>query len=150
MIRVGSKESRSGKRTKAQISFNMSRVRSSGSVIEKRMQLVLRQAHLRARKQPKMFGRPDFVIPGLKIAIFCDSHFWHGYRWMTKRKEIRRNRAFWMSKILGNMRRDRIVNRRLRREGWIVLRFWEHQIMRSSDKCLVRVKRAVARRGNGI
>jgi DNA mismatch endonuclease Vsr len=150
VVRAGAKESRRGKRTKAQISFNMSRVRSSGSAIEKRMQLVLRQAHLRAKKQPKMFGRPDFVIPGLKIAIFCDSHFWHGYRWKTKRKEIRRNRAFWISKILGNMRRDRIVNRRLRTEGWIVLRFWEHQIVGSSDKCLLRVKRAVARRENGI
>jgi DNA mismatch endonuclease Vsr len=135
-----------GERTKEQISFNMSRVRSSGSEIEKRMRLVLTRGKLRVTKQPKMFGRPDFVLPRMKIAIFCDSHFWHGYRWKTKQREIRRNRAFWVHKILGNMRRDRIVNRRLRRDGWIVLRFWEHQILRSSEACLLKVKRAVSER----
>jgi DNA mismatch endonuclease (patch repair protein) len=112
------------------------------------MHLVLARANFRVKKHPKMFGSPDFVFPRMKIAIFCDSHFWHGYRWKTKQKEIRRNRAFWVSKILGNMRRDRVVNRRLRREGWIVLRFWEHQIMQSPEECIARVKQAVDERKN--
>lgn len=148
MIRKALKGAAKGKRTKGQISFNMSRVRSTGSKIEKRMHTVLARANLRVKKQPKMFGRPDFVFPRLKIAIFCDSHFWHGYSWKTKQKEIRRNRAFWVSKIIGNMRRDRIVNRHLRRDGWIVLRFWEHQIIKSPEECMASVKRAINERKN--
>jgi DNA mismatch endonuclease Vsr len=148
LIRTALKRRVRGKRTKAQISFNMSRVRSTGSEIEKRMHLVLARANFRVKKHPKMFGSPDFVFPRMKIAIFCDSHFWHGYRWKTKQKEIRRNRAFWVSKILSNMRRDRVVTRRLRREGWIVLRFWEHQIMQSPEQCISRVKQGVDERKN--
>ncbi len=148
MIRRSLKGRSKRKRTKTQISFNMSRVKSTGSEIEKRMQTVLALANLRAKTQPKMFGRPDFVFPRMKIAIFCDSHFWHGYSWKTKQKEIRRNRAFWVSKIVGNMRRDRIVNRHLRRDGWMVLRFWEHQIVKTPERCVARVKRAIIKRKN--
>jgi len=135
-------------RTKAQISFNMSRIKSAGSKIERRMYNALAGARFHVKKQPKIFGRPDFVLPRLKIAIFCDSHFWHGYKWKAKQKEIRRNRAFWVSKILSNMRRDRTVNRRLRRDGWIVLRFWEHQITQCAEDCVAKVKQAIAERKN--
>lgn len=148
LIRAVSRSALKRRRTKAQISFNMSRVRSTGSEIEKRMQMLLAQANLRVKKHPKIFGRPDFVFPHLKIAIFCDSHFWHGYRWRIKQKELRRNRAFWLSKILSNIRRDRLVNRHLQRRGWKVLRFWEHQIMKSAEECLATIKLAVAQRRN--
>jgi DNA mismatch endonuclease Vsr len=131
------------RRTKAQITFNMSRVRSAGSEIERVMESALRQAKLHAQKHPDMFGRPDFVFPLTKIAVFCDSHFWHGYRWAIKKKEIKKNRTFWLPKILGNMRRDRTVNRRLRAEGWTVLRFWEHNILRSTDRCVAKIKAAI-------
>ena len=131
------------KRAKAQISFNMSRVRSKGSEIEQVMEAALRRAKLRPRKHRKMFGRPDFVFPRAMVAVYCDSHFWHGYKWKVKQKEIRRNRSFWVPKILSNMRRDRLVNRRLREGGWMVLRFWEHQILRFPDLCAACVKEAV-------
>jgi DNA mismatch endonuclease Vsr len=131
------------RRTKAQISFNMSRVRSTGSEIERVMEAALRQAKLYAQAHPDMFGRPDFVFPRARIAVFCDSHFWHGYRWAIKKKEIKKNRGFWLPKILSNMRRDRTVNRRLRAEGWTVLRFWEHRILNSTDRCVAKIKAAI-------
>lgn len=121
----------------------MSRVRSTGSKIEEVMEAALRRARLRPTKHPNMFGRPDFVFPRASIAIFCDSHFWHGYNWKVKQREIRRNRSFWVSKILSNMQRDRLVNSRLRSDGWTVLRFWEHQILRFPDRCAARVKKAI-------
>lgn len=131
------------RRTKAQISFNMSRVRSTGSEIERVLEAALQRARLRAKKHADMFGRPDFVFPRAKVVVFCDSHFWHGYRWTIKKKEIRRNREFWIPKILANMRRDRTVNRRLRAEGWMVLRFWEHHILQSADRCVAKIKDAL-------
>jgi len=132
------------KRTKAQISFNMSRVKSAGSKIEHALEAALHKAKLRPTKHPKMFGRPDFVFPRSRVALFCDSHFWHGYNWKVKQQEIRRNRVFWVPKILGNIRRDRLVNRSLRQEGWTVLRFWEHQILRTPERCAARVKQALS------
>lgn len=135
------------RRTKKQISFNMSRVRSKGSEIERVMDSALRRENLKPARHPRMFGRPDFIFRRARVAVFCDSHFWHGYNWKVKQKEIRRNRSFWVPKILSNMRRDRVVSHRLRREGWTVLRFWEHQILRSPDRCAARVKEAVSRAG---
>jgi len=134
------------RRTKAQISYNMSRVRSTGSEIERVMEEGLRRAGLRPKKHPVMFGRPDFVFPRARVAVFCDSHFWHGYNWKVRQMGIRRNRSFWVPKILSNMRRDRQVNRRLREEDWTVLRFWEHQILRFPERCAMRVRKAIAAR----
>ena len=134
---------RKRRRTKRQISFNMSRVRSEGSKIEQVMEAALRRARLRPRKHPKMFGKPDFVFPRAMVAVFCDSHFWHGYKWKVKQKEIHHNRSFWVPKIVGNMRRDRLVTHRLRRKGWSVLRFWEHEILQFPDRCAACVKKAV-------
>ena len=132
------------RRSKVQISFNMSRVRSTGSEIEQVMEAALRRRRMKPIRHPKMFGRPDFAFPRAKVAVFCDSHFWHGYNWKMKQKELRRNRSFWVQKILSNMRRDRFVNRRLRKEGWTVLRFWEHQILRSPDGCAARIRKAIS------
>ena len=130
------------KRTKAQISFNMSRVRNKGSEIERLMEGLLRKLGLKPTRHPKIFGHPDFAFPHAKVAIFCDSHFWHGYDWKTKKEEIKRNRAFWIRKIENNIRRDHLVTRRLKKDGWIVLRFWEHQIRREPGRCCERVEKA--------
>jgi len=81
---------------------------------------------------PKMHGRPDFIIRKKRIVIFCDGEFWHGYKYDEKKKPPKK---FWRDKIEGNMRRDQKVSRKLRREGWSVLRFWERDIHRDSDKC---------------
>jgi len=86
---------------------------------------------------PKMFGNPDLIIKRKKIAIFCDGDFWHGYKYDEKKRLAKK---FWRDKIEGNMERDRKVTRKLRSEGWSVLRFWEHDIEKNPDKCLRRIK----------
>jgi len=71
---------------------------------------------------------PDFVFLKSRTAIFVDGCFWHGCpRHATKPKN---NRAFWRRKLASNKRRDRLVNRALRRAGWRVLRVWEHELRR--------------------
>ena len=95
---------------------------------------------IRYRKQYPIFGKPDFVVVGRRIAIFCDSEFWHGYRWgKRRRKEHKSNQSYWFPKIERNRARDRLVNRRLRRSGWQVVRFWEHEIRRDPTNCALQV-----------
>jgi len=130
----------SRKRTAAQISYNMSRVRSSGSKIELRLAGALRQRRLRFKCQVhNLPGSPDFVLKGRKICIFCDSEFWHGFRWRTARMQIKSNRAFWISKIEDNIKRDRRITRQLRARGWIVIRLWERDILERLKWCTERI-----------
>lgn len=118
----------------------MSRVRSSGSEIETILGKALWRAGVRYRRQYSVFGKPDFVIVSRRIAIFCDSEFWHGYRWgIRRRSEHKTNQPYWFSKIERNRARDRLVNRRLRSEGWIVIRFWEQEICSDPYDCAARV-----------
>lgn len=131
-------------RTK-QISYTMSRVRSSGSVIERALGRAMWGAGLRYRKQYPIFGRPDYVLVKHRVAIFCDSEFWHGYRWGERRKnQHKSNQAFWFAKIERNRARDRLVNRKLKRDGWHVVRFWERQIVASSSQCAAAIAQLVS------
>lgn len=93
------------------------------------------------RKHWKVQGKPDFAWPGRRIAVFVDGCFWHG---CAKCKYLpRTNVAFWRSKIETNQTRDRRVRRSLRRQGWTVLRFWEHEVKRTPDRVALRIAAVV-------
>ena len=112
------------KKTKDQIKKNMQAVKACGSKIENRLGKALWAEGYKYRKNyKKIEGKPDFALVSSKIAIFCDSEFWHGYDWKNKRKEIKTNKVFWIKKIERNMERDKEVNKLLRKNGWMVLRF---------------------------
>jgi DNA mismatch endonuclease, patch repair protein len=83
----------------------------------------------------KLTGRPDFVFPKLKLAVFVDGCFWHGCPKHGTRPKA--NAGFWLAKITGNKARDRRVNRLLRAEGWRVLRIWEHELSRKNEPRLL-------------
>jgi DNA mismatch endonuclease Vsr len=118
----------------------MSRVRSAGSQIENELGRALWRAGIRYRKQYRIFGKPDFVIVSHRVAVFCDSEFWHGYRWGARRQlEHKSNQSYWFAKIERNRARDRLVNRRLRNAGWTVIRFWEREILHDPEKCAAEV-----------
>ena len=106
--------------TKEKRSWVMSRIRSKDTKIEKTMASLLRKNRIHYRRFPKLFGNPDFNIEK-KVLLFCDGDFWHGYRYAEKKRPPKK---YWRDKIEGNMRRDRKVSRKLRREGWSVLRIW--------------------------
>ena len=132
------------KLTSEQIHYTMSRVRSTGSAIERQLGSALWKAGFRYRKQYRIFGKPDYVLVSARIAIFVDSEFWHGYRWGKRAKEaFRSNQEYWYSKIERNRARDRKVNKELTRHGWIVLRFWEHEITTNPADCIARVRAAL-------
>ena len=110
----------------------MSRIRGKDTKIEIKMEEILKKTGFKFEKHPEMYGNPDFAHKRKRIAIFCDGDFWHGYRYDEKKKP---SKKYWREKIENNMRRDRRYSRRLRREGWSVLRLWEHDIEKNPDKC---------------
>ena len=131
--------------TKEKRSWVMSRIRSKDTKIEKTMASILRKNKIHYRRYPKLFGSPDFIIEK-KVLLFCDGDFWHGYRYAEKK---RLPKKYWREKIEGNMRRDRKVSRKLRREGWSVLRMWEHDIKKNPEKCMGKILRKRTERKHG-
>ena len=117
-------------------SWVMSKIRSRDTKIEKRTASLLRKNGLHYRRFPKTFGSPDFVVEK-SVLVFCDGDFWHGYRYGEKK---RLPKKFWRDKIERNMERDRKVTRRLRADGWSVVRLWEHDIEKNPGLCLRRIK----------
>jgi len=117
-------------------SWVMSRIRGTNTKIDLRMNEMLSNTRYKYEMYPKMFGNPDFILSRKRIVIFCDGDFWHGYRYHEKK---RLPKKFWRDKIERNMRRDLAVSRKLRRDGWSVLRFWEHDIEKNPEKCMRRI-----------
>lgn len=87
-------------------------------------------------------GKPDIAITKWKIAVFCDSSFWHG-RDFDKKKPVATNHDYWEKKIRANMKRDEQVNKQLREQGWVVLRFWDFDINKNLDDCVRAVREAI-------
>src|SRR5262245_11512006 len=114
--------------SKAKRSALMAAVRSAGNKsTELRLASAFRAFGLRGwRRHCNLYGKPDFAFPALRIAVFVDGCFWHGcpvhYRTPAS------NKSFWRQKILTNVARDRAVRRALKKRGWVVLRFWEHEL----------------------
>ena len=123
-------------KTKEQISYNMKQVKCKDSEIERILRNELWKRGLRYRKNVKtIMGKPDIVFKRKKVAIFCDSEFWHGYDWEHKNKEIKTRREFWIPKIERNIEREREVTKTLEDEGWTVVRFWGKQIKKDPTGC---------------
>lgn len=131
-------------KTKEQISYNMRQVKNKDTKIEIILRKELWNRGLRYRKNTnKVFGHPDIAFIGKKIAVFCDSEFWHGFNWSEKQKEIKSNQDFWIKKIERNMQRDMEVNAQLESDGWTVLRFWGNEIKKDTVKCADIIEKAV-------
>lgn len=126
---------------------NMQAIRSKDTTIELRMRKALWQRGVRYRKNyKKLVGKPDIAITKYKIAVFCDSDYWHGYDWESRNQRIKSNRDYWVPKIERNMKRDREVTATLQEEGWLVLRFWEWQIRKQLDECVEEVLQSIEAR----
>ena len=130
--------------TKAKRSQVMSRIRGRGNKETEvaLMRLFRRQGITGWRRHAPIFGKPDFVFPKLKLAVFVDGCFWH--RCPKHSNLPRNNRPFWKRKLESNVRRDRLVNPTLRNRGWSVLRVWQHELeSRKEQRLLRRLQRAL-------
>jgi DNA mismatch endonuclease (patch repair protein) len=115
----------------------MSRVKNRDTGLERRLRSALHSRGLRFRKHvASLPGRPDLVIARVRLAVFIDGDFWHGYRFPSWEHTLP---DFWRQKISLNRARDRRNFRKLRRAGWKVLRLWQHEIERDLPGCVLRV-----------
>lgn len=123
---------------------NMRAIKSSGTKIEKILEKELWARGLRYRKNVKsVIGKPDIVFLRDKIAVFCDSEFWHGFNWEERKKDFKSHQEFWIPKIERNMERDKEVTKELKEQGWIVLRFWGKDILKNTTECADIVERTI-------
>jgi DNA mismatch endonuclease (patch repair protein) len=123
---------------------NMQAIKSTGSSIELVLSKKLWSLGYRYRKNCKnIFGKPDIVIRKYKLAVFCDSEFWHGKNWKKNHTRIGTNKKYWHKKIEGNITRDKKVNKTLRKDGWIVLRFWGNDIKNRLDYCIKKIEHTI-------
>lgn len=97
---------------------------------------------------PGLPGRPDIVIVRARVVIFCDGDFWHGRDLRARIRRLARghNAPYWVAKIRGNVVRDRAHDASLRRDGWLVLRYWETDIQADAEAIAKRIATRVARR----
>lgn len=131
-------------KTKEQISFNMRQVKNKNSKIEVLLRKELWDRGLRYRKNVnRIYGKPDIAFIGKKIAVFCDSEFWHGYNWEERKKDFKSHQEFWIPKIERNMERDSEVVSKLESEGWTVIRFWGNEIKKNTTQCADIIEKAV-------
>lgn len=124
---------------------NMQAIKSKGTSMEILLGKALWKKGYRYRKNnKKLIGKPDFTLAKHKIAIFVDSEFFHGKNWKTQRERIKTNTTFWQNKIESNIRRDKIVNKTLKTQGWSVVRFWGEDVKKNIDICLHRISDLIA------
>ena len=123
----------------------MAKVRSKNTGLEERFISILRAAKIKsfARHADELLGKPDVVFRKSNVAVFIDSCFWHGCPDHLRRPSS--NTTYWQSKIDRNVKRDRRTRSALRRQGWSVIRIWEHE-MRKPANAIRRITRALEKR----
>lgn len=119
----------------------MQAVKSTGTGPEHRVAQALRALGVVFTVYPKLPGSPDFLLPGLRAAMFVHGCFWHGHG--CRIASPKTNRAYWRNKLLRNRHRDRRVHRELNRLGWTVLTVWECRVTRGVE--MASILRVVSR-----
>lgn len=117
---------------------NMQNIRSKNTVPELLVMNELRKQKIYfAKHADKLFGKPDIVFRRKKVVVFIDSDFWHH----NPKKFIMpvTNIEYWEKKIRGNIERDKLVNKTLRKDGWKVIRYWESDIKKDVIKIVNRI-----------
>lgn len=128
---------------KAMNSKTAKKIKSKNTLMELMLRKELWRRGYRYRINDKsVFGTPDITFRKQKVAIFCDSEFWHGKKYLTGEK-FKTNVGFWIGKIKRNIKRDILVNERLKSDGWIVLRFWGNNIKREMENVLTKIENSL-------
>jgi DNA mismatch endonuclease, patch repair protein len=122
--------------SKAVRSRIMSSIKGKNTKPELIIRRILRGTGL--RQHPRIFGSPDFGLKSKKIALFVDGCFWHGCPRCYRAPKS--NRSFWLRKVNRNKERDRQQNAYLKKNGWRVVRVWEHEVNRNLDRCESKIR----------
>jgi DNA mismatch endonuclease (patch repair protein) len=124
---------------------NMQNIRSKGTKPEVVIMRELKRRKIYfAKHVDSIIGKPDIVFRKKKITVFIDSDFWHGHpkRYIMPKTNI----EYWSNKIAQNRQRDKEVNRKLKQDGWKVIRLWEYDIKNCFDKCIQKILSELAKK----
>lgn len=115
----------------------MSKIKAKNTKPELKFRKALWAAGIRYRINDRSLpGCPDISVKKYKVAIFIDGEFWHGYNWLEKKKRIKANADYWISKIEKNILRDKTVNKELHELNYQVFRFWTREVDQHLGRCL--------------
>lgn len=116
----------------------MRAVKGKGTKPEKRLWAMLAGMRLKGWKKNvgSITGKPDVVFPSQRVAVFVDGCFWHGCP-HCRRKLPKTNREYWKRKIERNVELAQLHNKKLERDGWTVVRIWEHEM---ADTTIIRAR----------
>ena len=118
-----------------QRSWNMSRIKSSNTGIEIKVRRYLFSHGYRYRIKTQLPGKPDIVFPGKKVAVFVNGCFWHLHG--CKLSSIpKTNTEFWQKKLTANRDRDKLMEERLKSEGFKVIKLWQCELNRDFDSAM--------------
>ena len=116
----------------------MSKIRSQNTKAEILVFKELQRRKIYFQKHYKRaVGSPDIALPRKKKAVFIDGDFWHGYQFSKQKKRL--PKKYWQGKIENNIKRDRRIKAKLKRDGWQVLRVWEHDVLKNFDKTIDKI-----------
>lgn len=119
----------------------MRRIKSKDTSIEIKLRNALWVKGYRYRKNCKdIVGKPDICFKSKKLAIFCDSEFWHGKYLLDQKYIPSTNQNYWIPKIERNIERDKKVNIALAEQGWTILRFWQKDIEKNIEICIENIE----------
>ena len=136
--------------TKEQISRNMKSNKGKDTKPELLLRKELWRRGLRYRKNYKeIYGKPDIVFLGTRIAVFIDGRMWHGYDWQNQRNDFKSHRNYWIPKIEYNMEHDYEVTQELISLDWLVMRFWDFELKKNLQECADKIERAYNNRKSG-
>lgn len=132
--------------TKEQRRKNMQHIRSKDTKIEILLRKGLWHKGIRYRKNYSQIpGKPDIAITKYRIAVFCDSEFFHGKDWEKLKSRLLKGDKgdFWVNKIGKNREHDEAINKELAFLGWTVIRFWGKEIAKNVDECVRVIEEAI-------
>jgi DNA mismatch endonuclease, patch repair protein len=80
-----------------------------------------------------------------RVVVFCDGDFWHGRDLESRLAKLARgnNRHYWIAKIQRNVERDRWQTKALEESGWIVLRYWETDVLQCAAEIAEEIRHVV-------
>lgn len=124
----------------------MGRIRNKNTGPELAVRKALHAAGFRFRLHRRdLPGRPDIVLPRLRVAIFVHGCFWHGHD-CRRGKLPEDNAEFWVEKIDRNKARDVAAQATLSQAGWTVETIWQCQLKNGLEPLTERLKRVRERR----
>lgn len=128
--------------SKSKRSQIMSKIKSKNTKLDLTMQRILKKSRLSFKAYPKIYGKPDFSV-SKKVLVFCDSSFWHGRNWRKLKEKLSSggNSEYWISHIAKNRKRDKTVNRKLKSEGYAVIRFWDTDVYKRPEWCIDEIRK---------